>query len=262
MATQYPKFSKGEYNHIDKNLAVVDYYLTAKAAQDALITAKRRYDAALDVQAKSTGAMLDKLKATLKELTTPSLESANFSKESALTSAVTRMQGISGSTDLQRRHTKDVVLSLIPLFCTFDEEQLDKAAAKIRAENVSLNSEVHKASGSVGAATSKYNTAIKNWSNVFSDPSFTKGDTDQSKAEFAYNAATRFVDVWRQRARGFLTTVTIEGTSIGTLPPETRDIWAKAYNKLGFSELKRSDLFIPYRHEYSLRPNRREVLNG
>ncbi len=262
MATQYPKFSKGEFSHIDKSLTVVDYYLTAKAAQDALTVAKRRYDTALDVQSKSTGAMLDRLKTTLKDLTTPALEGSELKPDVVLASAVTRMQGISGSADFQKRATRDVVLSLVPVFCEFDSAKLEKAAAKIYAENVSLNSDVSKACGAKGLATGKFNTAIKNWGNVFSDPNFVKGDTEQAQAEHAFNAATRFVDVWRQRARGFLTTVTIEGTSIGTLPPELRDIWAKAYNKLGFNDLKRADLFIPYRHEYSLRPNRREVLNG
>lgn len=262
MATQYPKFAKGEYNHIDKSLAVVDYYLTAKAAQDGYIVAKRRYELALDAQSKSTGAMLEKLRATLQELTTPSVEDPGRSASDILESAAKRMQGVSGTTDMQRRATKDVVLSLLPVFCKFDEEAFKKAGAQIRAENEQLDAEVLKARGAYGAASGKYNAAIKNWSNVFSDPSCVRGDTDQNRAECAFNLATRFVDVWRQRARCFLTTVTIEGTSIGTLPTEFRDIWSKAYNKLKFDELKRTDLFIPYRHEYSLRPNRKEVLNG
>lgn len=262
MATQYAKFAKGEFNHVDKNLAVVDYYLTAKAAQDAMLIAKRKHELAIDAQSKSTGAMLEKLRSRLVELTTPSIAGSNLDAAQTLRSAATRMQGISGTPDMQRRATKDVVLTLLPLFCKFDVAAFDKASADIVAENALLVSEVAKASGARGAATGKYNAAIKNWANVFSDTSFITGDTDLAKAECAYNAATRFVDVWRQRARCYLTTVTIEGTSIGTLSPEIRDIWTRAYNKLKFNELKRADLYIPYRHEYSLRSNRKEVLNG
>lgn len=261
MASQYPKFPKGEYNHIDKSLAVVDYYLMAKAAQDALLVTKRKHELAVDAQQKSQGTMLDRLRDTIKELTT-SAPGVAQSPEDALHHATQRMQAISGTQAAQRAYLKDVVLSVLPVFCTFNEELFNKAGAKLVEDNAAVISAVRQAEGSRGAATKKYLGCIKNWANVFSDPEFVRGDTEQSKAEFAFNAATRFVDVWRQRARMFLTPVTIEGTAIGTLPPEFRDIWSAAYKKLKFDELKRADLCVPYRHEYSLKGYRKEVSNA
>lgn len=261
MASVYAKFSKGDFSHINKNLSVVDYYLTAKKAQEEMIAEKRKHELARDEQAKSTGAMLESLRSRLKELAVIPEGTSKPKSSEALQQAVKRMQSVSGTPDAQRRATKDIVLSIIPIFCSFDEEQFNKAAKPILDDNMLLNASVAKTRGAYGGASGRYSTAIKNWSGIFADGFEVRGFRDTDKAEHAYNEATRFADVWRQRARCFLIPVTIEGTSIASLPPDIRDIWANAYKNLGFNDLKKADVYMPYRHEYAFR-SRKEALNG
>lgn len=262
MATVYPKFPRGDFAHIDKNLGVVAYYLESKKQHDLMVVAKQQHEALLDRVSKSRPAMYKAIRDRLKELVTPQKGFEYTKPGDALEAASDRMRGISGSADMKRKAIRDILSPLLPLFFKFDEEAMDKAAAAILEEDKEMGKELTKLSGTRGAVTGRFNTAVKNYVGVFSDPNFVRGATEQDKGVFAFEAACRFVDVWRQRARMFLTPVTIEGTAINTLPPESRKVWLDAYNKLGFSDLKRSDMLIPFKHEYSYTPKKEVVTNG
>lgn len=249
----YPKFQRGAFSHFSKDLKVVDYYLQAKAAEDQLEKASNEYEGAADVYSRSNGSAYELITSKLLEITTPvpGVADTASSKASAVATGIMRVKHATrtnSGTPIAQREIRDVLFSILPLFCTFDKDALDAAAAPLLTESKMLASAKSKAAGAKGSATVQFNRAISTWSGIFSDADFLSGMNSNAQSVRAYEEAKRFVEQWRNRARQFMVPVTTEGTAISSLPNEVRQVWATAYNKLGFDKIKKSDIFTPIKY--------------
>ncbi len=254
MPKPYPKFSLGQFNHVNKDLTIVDYYLKAKDTHDALLGATKNHNAALADYASSDAAKFLALKERLVDLTTPAIGYLGMDGKPdvplALSTAIHRMGTLSADPTMSRRQARGIAIEVLSMFCTFDAEAYDKMGAKLHEIAKEKKDVVNKTSGAKGAATKYFHAAVKEWRPAFTDgwtPSASGSDNAVGLA--AYSEAQNFVDTWRSRARLFLMPVTIEGTAIPTLAPKTRELWTSAYQRLGFDQLKKADVYSPYRNQ-------------
>jgi len=190
----------------------------------------------------------------LVELTTPRIGFVGMDgapdRVLALSTAIQRMGALSADATLSRRQSRGIAIEILPLFCDLNGPILDKIAEPLIEAGKLKKDVVNKTSGNKGAATKYFNAAIREWKQAFIDGWVPNGSTDQNVVGLAaYSEAQNFVDTWRSRARLFLMPVTIEGTAIPTLPSKSKELWTSAYQRLGFDQLKKADVYSPYRNQ-------------
>lgn len=252
MANNYPPFSKGGFTQFNPNLAVVDFYLGAKDAYTRMCDTAQDYEAAVFALDTSDHRFFSELVDILKDVTTPTAPPSVGEVASRIDQSVGMMKHalkISANRAMADRERRDAALMLLPLFCVFDDEALQRAGKIIMDTGKELTAKKVSLSGAKGQANKKFNEAVKDWKIIFNNPVvMDRFDAAQRPME-AFKAAKGFVDTWAMRAKCFTVPVSIECTMINTMPPQRRQLWSKAYYALGFDALKHEDRYIPYRAE-------------
>ena len=249
--SKYAPYKRGQFLHVNKDLQIVPYWLACNAAEQAYTAANSAYLAADDVYSRSPKAACNELKAKLRELVTQ--DTSQLKPEDVFAVAEKKaehaMTTAKGDRHLSQKYLREAAMACLPVFCTFDEAAFDKMVTETFGKADPLSKARNEALQLRNKTGAEFKAAMLKYNEVFCDLAFLDGCEKGREYRRAYEEATRFVSVWKQRARQFEVPVTIECIAINTLPDDIKQVWSQAYRSLGLDSIQRKPMYRPFIHK-------------
>lgn len=245
---EYMPFTRGMFNDVLKDLGIVDYYLSIVDAEVTVQKAELKLNECISASQHNGEHIRDEIY----DVIVSNKEKAGEDTVSKLKDIITRYREakVKAQPFLLLHQVASEAHSL---FTTFDEEAFLKAANETGL--MVGAKEAKTAEASARAALSKAKKALSDARATYKVGIFTKEALvftlpPEEQEQFSVDRAKSFYSVWLTRAKKHGEPVTIECTSIKSLPEKggLRRTWTDAYLKL-FPKITRQPVYAarPYK---------------